>query len=160
MSGSGITWAICKSAPNSRQITMPTPRHSFYRPDALPAAQPTASKHWRQWTANELLMFCHEVKSICILVWHDLANNYKDHRRKPMYFITSLVSHEISSFPVWSSSFSSWTDRTGLWVQTWHVQRILYDHGAQSHQVFGEQDPQTLPEEHTSTAHLSELLFT
>ena len=48
MSGSGISWAICKSAPCSRQITMPVPHHSvFYRPDALPAAQPTASKHWR-----------------------------------------------------------------------------------------------------------------
>jgi len=47
-SGSGISWAICKSAPCSRQITMPVPHHSvFYRPDALPTAQPTASKHWR-----------------------------------------------------------------------------------------------------------------
>jgi len=37
VSGSGISWAICKSA---------APHHSvFYRPDALPAAQPTASKH-------------------------------------------------------------------------------------------------------------------
>jgi len=26
-----------------------TPPLSFYRPDALPATQPTASKHWRQW---------------------------------------------------------------------------------------------------------------
>jgi len=25
-----------------------TPPLCFYRPDALPAAQPTASKHWRQ----------------------------------------------------------------------------------------------------------------
>ena len=49
VSGSGISWAICKSAPCSRQTTTPTPHHSvFYRPDALPAAQPTASKHWRQ----------------------------------------------------------------------------------------------------------------
>ena len=48
VSGSGISWAICKSAPHSRQITTPAPHHSvFYRPDALPAAQPTASKHWR-----------------------------------------------------------------------------------------------------------------
>ena len=47
-SGSGISWAICKSAPRSRQITTPAPHDSvFYRPDALPAAQPTASKHWR-----------------------------------------------------------------------------------------------------------------
>ena len=46
MSGSGISWAICNSALCSRQITMPAPHHSvFYRLDALPAAQPTASKH-------------------------------------------------------------------------------------------------------------------
>jgi len=48
VSGSGISWARCKYAPCSRQVTMPAPHHSvFYRPDALPVAQPTASKHWR-----------------------------------------------------------------------------------------------------------------
>ena len=48
VSGSGISWAVCKSATRSRQITMPAPHHSvFYRPDALPVAQPTASKHWK-----------------------------------------------------------------------------------------------------------------
>jgi len=47
VSGSGITLATCKSAPRSRQIPMPTPHHSvFHRPDALRAAQPTASMHW------------------------------------------------------------------------------------------------------------------
>jgi len=47
VSGSGISWAICESAPRSGQITTPAPHHSdFYRPDVLPAAQPTASKHW------------------------------------------------------------------------------------------------------------------
>ena len=50
VSGSGIIWAICKSEPRSRQITTPTPHHSvFFRPDALPAAQLTASKHWRHY---------------------------------------------------------------------------------------------------------------
>ena len=45
MGGSGISWAICKSAPRSRQITTPAPHHSvFYRPDALPATQPTAQR--------------------------------------------------------------------------------------------------------------------
>jgi len=38
----GISWAICKSASCSRQITTSAPHHSvFYRPDALPAAQPS-----------------------------------------------------------------------------------------------------------------------
>jgi len=39
-------YPICTSS----QTTMPTSHHSvFYRPDALPAAQPTASKHWKTW---------------------------------------------------------------------------------------------------------------
>jgi len=46
VSGSGICWAICKSAVcTSSQITTPTSHHSvFYRPDALPATQPTGLK--------------------------------------------------------------------------------------------------------------------
>ena len=53
VSGSGISWAIYKSASRSRQITMPAPHHSvFYRPDALPADQPTVSKHWRHHLSN------------------------------------------------------------------------------------------------------------
>ena len=52
VSGSGISCARCKSAPCSRQITTPASHHSvFYRLDALPVAQPTASKHWRhRWS--------------------------------------------------------------------------------------------------------------
>ena len=46
VSGSGICWAICKSAPRSRQTTTQVPHHSvFYRPDALPAAQPQRQSH-------------------------------------------------------------------------------------------------------------------
>jgi len=49
VSGSGTSWVMCKSAPRSRQITTPAPHHSvFYRPDALPAAQPTASDQLSQ----------------------------------------------------------------------------------------------------------------
>ena len=55
---SGISLVICKSAPRSRQISMPAPHHSvFYRPDALPAAQPTVSKHWRQMGINRHWIF-------------------------------------------------------------------------------------------------------
>jgi len=42
VSGSGISWAICKSAPQTDNYA--NIHHSgFYRPDAFPAAQPTAS---------------------------------------------------------------------------------------------------------------------
>jgi len=42
VSGSGISWAVCKSAPRSRQINMPAPHHSvFYR--GCPFCRPTNS---------------------------------------------------------------------------------------------------------------------
>jgi len=44
VSGSGISWAICKSALCSRRITMPAPHHSvFYRPDARHSCHPSNS---------------------------------------------------------------------------------------------------------------------
>jgi len=53
--GSGISWTTCKqSAPHSRQITMPIPHHFIYRLDALPDAQPTVSKHWRQYRMHSI----------------------------------------------------------------------------------------------------------
>jgi len=68
---SGISWAICKSAPRSRQITVPAPHHSvFYRPDALPAAQPTASKHWRPVCTSDN-------KSIYLDSWHVISKSKK-----------------------------------------------------------------------------------
>ena len=68
VSGNGISWAICKSAPRSRQITMPAPHHSvFYRPDAIPAAQPTASKHWRDTIMHIVPVF---VKILYVSVVH------------------------------------------------------------------------------------------
>ena len=42
VSGSGISWAMCKSAPRSRQITMPTPYHSFLQA-GCPSCRPTNS---------------------------------------------------------------------------------------------------------------------
>jgi len=50
VSGSGISWALCKSAPHS----MPAPHHSsFYRPDVFPVSQPSASKQWSLWTKTK-----------------------------------------------------------------------------------------------------------
>jgi len=42
-----IRWAICKSAPHTRQPRQHPTTQFLYRSDALPAAQPAASKHWR-----------------------------------------------------------------------------------------------------------------
>jgi len=55
MGGSGINWTICKSvalAPDRYDAS--TPPLSFYRLDALYAAQPTVSKHWWSYTDSVL----------------------------------------------------------------------------------------------------------
>jgi len=66
VSGSGISWAICQCAPHSTQITMPAPHHSvFYMPDALPATQPTASKHWRQFNACDIMTRIKFQRNLC-----------------------------------------------------------------------------------------------
>jgi len=43
VSGSGIRWAICTLTQTHKHASIPS--LSFYRPDALPATQPTASKY-------------------------------------------------------------------------------------------------------------------
>jgi len=47
VSGSGISWAICKYTPWPRHIPCQHPTTVFYRLDALPAAELTVSKYWR-----------------------------------------------------------------------------------------------------------------
>ena len=43
VSGRGISWAVCKSAPRSRQITMPAPHHSVFLQAECPSCHPTNS---------------------------------------------------------------------------------------------------------------------
>jgi len=43
VTGSGISWAICKSAPRSRQITMPAPHYSVFLQAGCPSCHPTNS---------------------------------------------------------------------------------------------------------------------
>jgi len=63
VNGCGISWAICKSAPRSSQITMPVPHRSvFYRPDALPASQPTVSKYSRLLSQSNKTKFANRKK--------------------------------------------------------------------------------------------------
>ena len=50
LSGSGISWAICKSAPSSRQTTTPAPHHSIFLQAGCPSCRPTNSvKALKAW---------------------------------------------------------------------------------------------------------------
>ena len=68
VSGSGISWALCKSVPRARQITTPALHHSvFYRPDALSATQPTASI--TEGLQQLQLIAADTAWSVCLSVW-------------------------------------------------------------------------------------------
>ena len=43
VSGSGISWAICKSAPHSTRITTAAPHHSVFLQAGCPSCRPTNS---------------------------------------------------------------------------------------------------------------------
>jgi len=93
VSGSGISWAMCKSAPRPRQITTPAPHNSvFYRPDALLAPQPTASKHWR-----------HSLPLIIVTVTGKLNDCYGSQCSTELFFLVaeSLVHILMAYFTGW-----------------------------------------------------------
>ena len=58
-SGSGISWAVCKSAPCSKQITMPAPHNSVFLQARRRSSHPTNSvkalktKHCRRLKQNK-----------------------------------------------------------------------------------------------------------
>jgi len=59
VSGSGISWAKCKSAPRSRQITTPEPHHSVFagRMPFLPPNQQRQSTEGSNTTATQISVF-------------------------------------------------------------------------------------------------------
>ena len=59
LSGSDISWAICKSAPRSRQITMPAPHHSVFLQAGCPSCHPTNSVKALKATEGATHSFSH-----------------------------------------------------------------------------------------------------
>ena len=50
VSGSGISWAICKSAPRSRQITTPAPHQSIFFTGRMPFLPPNQQRQSTEGT--------------------------------------------------------------------------------------------------------------
>ena len=53
MSGNGISWATCKSAPRSRQITTPAPHHSVFFTGRIPFLPPNQQRQRTEGTGNK-----------------------------------------------------------------------------------------------------------
>ena len=91
VSGSGIHWAVCKSATRSRQITTPAPHHSvFYRPDALPATQPTGRGRGKTTTSTtDRSVWCHKVTLEALGL--GCMSVSREKKRKPSYSVNICV---------------------------------------------------------------------
>jgi len=107
---------VCTSLQTDNHAS--TPPLSFYRPDALPAAQPTASKHWRQiaptvtwWKKNYIVPFY-----VCLIARHALSTvdepsptAFTLSQRQYRSFICSMSPpHSYSSLLCYISSWSSY----------------------------------------------------
>ena len=87
VSGSDISWAVCKSAPHSRQITMPAPHYSFFFTGRMPFLPPNQQRQSTEGTevlqhylAKQKLVNCIFSVKFCIC----FANT-----KKRFYLITT-----------------------------------------------------------------------
>ena len=110
--GSGISWAICKSAPSSRQTTMPAPHHSvFYRP-FLPPNQ------LRQSTEGHISAVSRRRKKMRYSLW--LAAEQGKHTNKLRHVTILMTILRCVGLPInfflclfWASALS------------WHIPKLL-----------------------------------
>ena len=121
VSGSGISWAICKSAPRSRQITTPTVQHLitqvFYRPDALPAAQTTVSKHRGNSTEGSNSTVKQQVSKFYPHILNTAASHHIYTSRWPVIInekISSADPHEICTRWIYQCGHIFWV--SSKWV--------------------------------------------
>jgi len=85
--GSSISWAICKPTPRS---TPATHCSVFYRPAALPAAQPTASKHWRHCTSSVNCLY----DVLLVLSFCMRLVTYSEFGHKALYLVYRPTHHD------------------------------------------------------------------
>ena len=65
VSGSGISWGICKSAPRSRQTTMPAPHHSSFLQAGCPSCRPANSvKALKEHNNLIIYVNCHTINTV------------------------------------------------------------------------------------------------
>ena len=80
VSGSGISWAKCKSAPRSRQITTPEPHHSVFagRMPFLPPNQQRQSTEGSNTTATQNFCFPISIIQLSLVpTWVQFQTNWQ-----------------------------------------------------------------------------------
>ena len=79
VSGSGISWARCKSAPHSRQITMPAPHSSVFLQAGCPSCRPTNSaKALKEWIRSNCCDITHKPRLCSLQIWWHIQLHRQD----------------------------------------------------------------------------------
>jgi len=109
VSGSGISWAICKSAPRSRQMTTPAPHHSVFtgRMTFLPPNQQ------RQSTEGLYLSIIVLYGLLTTKVIPCQLNKCRDVYKTSAWF-TRIVTWRTS---ICTQLTVTWTTQTSLWFK-------------------------------------------
>jgi len=70
VSGSGIHWAICKSAPSSRQTTTPAPHHSVFT-GRMPFLSPNQQRQSteRNWVSKQCDKISRSQVHVMLFIW-------------------------------------------------------------------------------------------
>ena len=70
------SYKLCKAPVKS---SPPSNKHRvfFYRPDALPVAQPTVSKHWRKWRAIASHCYYNKARTHTCIIFTLLSSVYR-----------------------------------------------------------------------------------
>ena len=96
VSGSGISWAVCKSAPHSRQITTPATHNSGFLQAGCPSCHPTNSikalkalQHHKH-TSYSILQAYTMWPGIRIVFFHTT-----EHIHSPILWLTVLWTDEL-----------------------------------------------------------------
>jgi len=89
VSGSGISWAICKSAHRSRQITTPAPHHSFFT-GRMPFLPPNKQRQSTEGTVVQQLKTAF-IRFVAARSWIDIvASGFCD------FIISFWLLHDLS----------------------------------------------------------------
>ena len=111
VSGSGISWAICKSAHRSRQITMPAQHRSVFLQARCPSCSPTNSVkalkalhiHIHIFINTDLIIISRQPRlSCCPQICSNMGAKFC------MPFPTQTTLNHIPSLNKWNCSFNTW----------------------------------------------------
>ena len=140
MSGSGISWATCKSAPRPRQITMPAPHNSVFLQARCPSCCSTKSQSTESKYQSTEERLCRKTVKLALQyssVTNQAKLNTATQSRQPfsgLFSKTTLISWHPKSKPFCNLIRQ---EMTGLqWHQLDHMQTICTSLQTDNHSIF------------------------